>query len=106
MDRHCSDIPSLWQMPASGGQIEQLTKGAAGIARWSLDGKQIYFVGLREQANKIWQLSLSNRDERPVTDLAGKRGKLRVPGLATDGRYICFGWEDPLGDIWVAEIGR
>jgi len=100
------EMPRVWQIPASGGQIEQLTKGAAGIARWSLDGKQIYFVGLQAQANNIWQLSLSNRDERPITDLAGKRGQLGVPGLATDGQYIYFTWQDPLGDIWVADIGR
>jgi Tol biopolymer transport system component len=98
-------MPGVWQIPASGGQVEQLAKGAAGIARWSPDGKQIYFVGLRAQANN-WQLSLSNRDERPITDLAGKRGNLGGPGLATDGRYIYFTWEDPLGDIWVADIGQ
>jgi len=101
-----NDMPRVWQIPASGGQTEQLTKGAALSARWSLDGKQIYFVGLREQANNIWQLSLSNRDERPVTDLAGKRGRLGGPGLATDGQHIYFTWEDPLGDIWVADIGQ
>ena len=103
-----NEVPHVWQIPASGGQIEQLTKGSAGIARWSLDGKSIYFVGLQAPPNNnnIWQLSLANRDERPVTDLAGKRGTLGIPGLATDGRYIYFTWQDPLGDIWVADIGQ
>jgi TolB protein len=96
----------LWQVPASGGQAEQLTKGESGIGRWSVDGKEVYFIGLRAQANNIWKLSLSSREERPVTALGGKRGQIGTPGLATDGTYLYFSWEEPLGDIWVADIIR
>jgi hypothetical protein len=29
---------------------------------------------------------------------------LGAEGLATDGRFIYFTWEESRGDIWVAEI--
>jgi Tol biopolymer transport system component len=94
----------LWLVPASGGQAEQLTNGETGIGRWSIDGKEVYFIGLRSQANNIWRLSLSNREEHPVTALSGKRGQFGGPALATDGKFLYFSWEEPLGDIWVADI--
>jgi eukaryotic-like serine/threonine-protein kinase len=95
----------LWLVPASGGQAEQLTSGEANIGRWSIDGKEVYFIGLGALANNIWKLSLSNREERrPVTALSGKRGQIGGPGLATDGKFLYFSWEEPLGDIWVADI--
>jgi Tol biopolymer transport system component len=94
----------LLQVPASGGQPEQLTKGEAGIGRWSVDGKEVYFTGFRAQASNIWKLALSSREEQPITALTGKRGQIGGPGLATDGTYLYFSWEEPLGDIWVADI--
>jgi Tol biopolymer transport system component len=96
--------PQLWRVPASGGQPEQLTKGSAYTARWSPDGKQIYFIGFGDRANNIWTLSLGNREERPVTALTGRRGELGSLGLATDGRSIYFTWGETRGDIWVADI--
>jgi TolB protein len=94
----------LWLIPATGGQPERLSKGEATIGRWSPDGRQIYFVGGGAQADNLWQLSLSNREERPLTALAGKRGRAGAAGLATDGKYLYFTWEESVGDIWAADI--
>src|SRR5262249_55803353 len=95
----------LWQVPASGGQAEQLTKNEAVLGRWSVDGREVYFIGQKAlAANNILKLSLSSREERPVTALSGKRGQIGGPGLATDGKYVYFSWREPLGDIWVADI--
>lgn len=94
----------LWRVSASGGQAERLTKGVGSLPRWSLDGKQIYFIGVGDRANNVWTLSMGNRQERPVTALAGRRGVLGALGLATDGRYIYFTWEESRGDIWAAGI--
>jgi len=96
----------LWQIPAMGGQPQPLTQGEAAIGRWSPDGKSIYFVGSRRNQpnNNIWQLSLSNRQERPLTALTGKRGYVGGAALATDGRYLYFSWEESIGDIWAADI--
>jgi Tol biopolymer transport system component len=94
----------LWRIPATGGQPERLSKGEAAIGRWAPDGRQIYFVGWGAQANNIWQIALSNREERPLTALVGKRGQTGGAGLATDGKYLYFTWEESVGDIWAADI--
>jgi TolB protein len=94
----------LWRVPASGGPVERLTSGAGNHPRWSRDGKQIFFVGLEDRRGNIWSLSLATRQERPVTAFTGRPGKLATTALATDGRSLYFGWEDPRGDIWVADV--
>ncbi|MFO7734338.1 MAG: protein kinase [Candidatus Aminicenantes bacterium] len=99
-----SGVTRIWRIPASGGTPEPLTKGEGRLARWSIDGKRIYFIGLGDRLNNVWSLSLESREERPVIALAGKRGRLGTLGLATDGRFIYFTWEEKRGDIWVADI--
>jgi hypothetical protein len=42
--------------------------------------------------------------EGVLTDLEGRRGHLGTQGLATDGRYLYFRWEEELGDIWVMDV--
>jgi len=82
-----------------------LTENEGGIARWSSDGKWIYFLGWTDQVpSDIWSLSVDSRKAKPVTALTGRRGQLGELGLATDGRYVYFTWEEPRGDIWVADI--
>lgn len=44
--------------------------------------------------------------ERPVTDLLGKRGYLEGLSLATDGRCLHFTWGEDLSDIWVLDVVR
>jgi len=92
------------RIPVSGAPSEQLTKRAAACPRWSTDGKHIYFIGRGDAAAAIWALSVDSRQERPITALTGRRGRLSPYGLATDGRDVFFLWEEPRGDIWVADI--
>lgn len=94
----------LWRVLASGGQPERLTKGAGTQPRWSVDGKHIYYIGGGDRKDQVWVLSLRDGQERPATALTGRRGVLGAEGLATDGRFIYFTWEESRGDIWVAEI--
>ena len=94
----------LWLVPAAGGQVEPLTRGEAYSPRWSLDGTEVYFNGFGDRKNNVWALSIANGEERPVTALSGRRGKLGNIGLATDGQFIYFTWEESHGDIWVADI--
>jgi TolB protein len=94
----------LWRVPAAGGPVERLTNGAAYTPRWSADGKQIFSIGYGDRANNVWVLSVGNRQERPVTALAGRYGTLGLTGLATDGRSVYFTWEERHGDIWVADV--
>lgn len=94
----------IWRVPASGGPPERLTKGQGRLARWSVDGERIYFIGLGDRLNNIWSLSLESGEERPETSLEGRRGCLGTLGLATDGRFLYFTWEESRGDIWVADL--
>jgi Tol biopolymer transport system component len=95
-------IRRLWRLPASGGRAERLTEGAGWCPRWSPDGKQIYFIG--GELDKILVLDLGTRHERPVTALTGRSGWLGDASLATDGQTLYFAWEEPRGDIWVADV--
>jgi Tol biopolymer transport system component len=94
----------LWRVPASGGQAERLTKGHVYFHRWSLDGKQIYYIESVEDATKISALSIDSRQERAVATLIGRRGFPGDVALATDARYLYFAWGQERGDIWVADI--
>ena len=66
--------------------------------------RQNFFIGARERSGNIWALPHSDKSERPLTDLAGKRGGLGPDGLATNGEYIHFRWKDDIGDIWVMDV--
>jgi len=94
----------LWRVPASGGSAERLTTRVARCPRWSRDGRQIYFLGAEGGSQDVWSLSVDTRQERPVTALTGRRGKLGLSGLATDGRFFYFTWVEPRADIWIADI--
>jgi Tol biopolymer transport system component len=96
-------VPRLWRVPAGGGEPERFTQGAANFFRWSPDGKRIYFFGAGERSGDVWVRSLSDGTERPLTDLSGRPGTLGLFGLATDGKYIYFTWQEDLGDIWVMD---
>jgi Tol biopolymer transport system component/tRNA A-37 threonylcarbamoyl transferase component Bud32 len=96
----------LWLIPAAGGEPERLTEREGRTPRWSTDGEQIYFLGQGESKDTVWALSLAGREVRPVTAFTGRLGELGGSGLATDGRFIYFTWQESRGDIWVADILR
>lgn len=98
-------VQRLWRVPALGGAVEAVTQGPAGFSVWSPDRDQIFFLGDGERAGNIWGVSLEDAQERPVTDFAGKRGKLAPFALATDGRQLFFTWQEDLGDLWVMDVG-
>ncbi len=93
----------VWRVPSAGGPVEQLTDGPAWYFRWSSD-KRIVFNGAGERANSIWVRSLDARQERPITALTGRRGRIGTWGLATDDRFVYFVWVEERGDIWVADL--
>jgi hypothetical protein len=39
-----------------------------------------------------------------LADLAGRRGALGTQALSTDDQFIYFQWEEPTGDLWVADL--
>jgi len=96
----------IWRVPAAGGDPEplRLTSGPGVDPRWSLDGTLLFFTGVNDREGDLWALSLEDGSERPMTDLAGKRGSLHSVCLATDGQYLYFCWDENLGDIWVMDV--
>ncbi len=101
-----SGIERVWRLPAAGGEAEMLGGGPVYTHRWSPDGKHIYMTGLSERADSIWEMATDGTQERPVTDLRGKRGYLESLSLATDGHYLYFTWGEDLSDIWVMDVVR
>jgi Tol biopolymer transport system component len=115
--RQVTNVPSTDSRPAwspdgkwlvfrTGRDPEPLTEGTAvGLATynpvWSRGGKQIYFLG----ATNLWVVSAEGGAEHPMTDLAGRPGRLGFNALATDGHFLYFAWREDVGagDIWVME---
>jgi Tol biopolymer transport system component/tRNA A-37 threonylcarbamoyl transferase component Bud32 len=92
-----------WGVPASGGRPEALFSGRVpgGHRRLSPDRQTLYF----SRGGQHWGLSVRDGRERPVTALSGRAGRLDT-AIATDGRYLYFGWAEDRGDLWVMDVGR
>ena len=90
----------LRRIPASGGDPELLTQGRDSPPCIAMDGETIYF----HRDNNIRAVSIDGTTERRVTDFQGKYGHLGTYALATDGRYLYFGWEEEKGDLWVMDV--
>ena len=96
---------ALYRILASGGDAEVLANNIGALSqRWSRDGKQIFYIGRGESAGNLWAISVEDGTERALTDLEGRRGQLGSRGLATDGHYLYFRWDEDLGDIWVMDV--
>lgn len=93
-----------WLVPVAGGEQERLTGREGSVPRWSPDGERIYFLGLAASMDTVWATSVSSREEWPVTALAGRPGHMGSVGLAVDEEYVYFTWQEPRGDIWVADL--
>lgn len=94
----------LWLVPAAGGEPERLTGREASVPRWSPDGEHVYYVGMGTSADTVWAVHMESREERPVTAFAGRPGHMGTMGLAVDEEFLYFTWEEPRGDIWVADL--
>ena len=96
--------PRLFEVTIDGGGLRPLTQGAAATAAWSRDGKVLFFHSTADRAPNIWALSMADRREFQVTDLAGRAGNMVGNTLATDGRYLYFAWSEAESDLWVADV--
>ncbi|HXV60216.1 MAG TPA: protein kinase [Vicinamibacteria bacterium] len=91
----------LWRVAAEGGEPERLSERPGARPFFSPGGREILFNGLN---NNVWALSLDDRSERQITDLADKRGELGFYALATDGQYLYFTWVEDRSDIWTMDV--
>jgi TolB protein len=98
----------LWRVPAAGGERQLILHQAGFPLRWSRDGKSLYFIGFGNPgivgAPNIWAASADGEIKRQITDLTGRRGNPSPNVLMIDERYLYFGWNEQMGDIWVMDI--
>ena len=94
----------LWVVPVRGGPARRVGDGPGETPRWSPDGTQVFFVGIGEREGNLWSVSWPDGRERPVTQLAGRRGHLVLSTPATDGPHLFFSWEEDLGDLWIMDV--
>ena len=87
---------------SAGGESEFLTDARG--AKWSSDGKRVFYAGRVERADNLWAITVENGSERPMTDLVGRPGTLQHYCLTVDSQYLYFCWQEDLGDIWVMDV--
>jgi Tol biopolymer transport system component len=97
--------PYLHRVPAAGGEPEVLGKSqvVTSGARFSSDGKELYFVGQHDLSHNLWALSLEEGSRYSLANVAGRTGTLGW-GVDTDGEYIYFTWAEETGDLWVMDV--
>src|SRR5689334_8520731 len=69
--------PAPVKLPAS--------EGGASSARWSADGKSIYYMSSRSGSSQVWRTDLVSRNSTKVTDLPFDVGSYRV---SPDGKTL------------------
>jgi TolB protein len=93
----------IFRVPAEGGEPEQITKlGGGGLSRWSRDGESLYYP----QGQQLWEADLTTGVERQLTDFSGRPGSVGTFGLATDGAYLYFTWQESQADLWIMDVVR
>lgn len=90
--RNAMPPSTLWIVPATGGQPQQLTQpgkplGGHGAPSWSPDGKRIVFDVNDWGSSELYSLSL---DDRIVTHLEVGTHAASDPIYASDGRSVYF----------------
>ena len=97
----------LWMMLATGRESAAMMRIGPDLDvldfGWSPDGHQIYF---KVFGRGLWELSVAEGSIRQLIDLKGRYGAFELSGLATDGQYLYFPWEEDTGDLWVMDVEK
>ncbi|OQC41573.1 MAG: Prolyl tripeptidyl peptidase precursor [Acidobacteria bacterium ADurb.Bin051] len=82
----------LWLVGTDGQGLRQLTTDPAGDfgARWSPDGKTIYFLSTRSGSSQVWRLPVAGGEPQQVTDLPLDVANLIV---SPDGSRLVYSLE-------------
>jgi len=70
----------------------------------SREGRMLLYGVVRNGVTGFSAIVAGQPNEVRVADLTGRRGSLGASTLSTDGLYIYFEWEEPTGDLWVADL--
>jgi Tol biopolymer transport system component len=98
---------SLFRVARGGGQPSLLSPAIQQTyaARFSHDGRSIYYHVIDASKSQAWKLSLSDGTISRLTQLEGRRGRLGYIA-STDDRYMYFTWYEDDGDIWVMDVAK
>ena len=101
------DDGRLYRVAREGGQPSLLSSSIqqAYGARFSRDGRSIYYQVIDGRASQAWKLSLSDGKISRLTQLEGRRGRLGYIA-SSDDRYMYFTWYEDDGDIWVMDVAK
>lgn len=86
-------VSQLWLLALDGkSEPRQLTSGKASSssARFSSDGKHVYFLSARSGSMQLWRIALSGGEAQQMSELPLDIGSFK---LAPDGRRIAFSME-------------
>ncbi len=79
----------IYLIAIDGSGLRQLTTSPASDtqARWSPDGRSLFFISTRSGSPQVWRLSLDGGEPEPITRLPLGVDALRV---SPDGKYLLF----------------
>jgi Tol biopolymer transport system component len=108
------DADDLHVAPAAGGPTFLLfRRGMAGAAvdpasaRWSPDGRQVYFLGIdSEGRSSFWSIPSAGGTPTLIVRFDEPGRETNRSEFATDGMRLYFTLAETDGDVWVADIGR
>jgi Tol biopolymer transport system component len=89
-------------VPAARGSIEPFLEDGWDPV-WSSDGGRVRFVAERNGHANVYERTARKADDRQLTDLIGRRGRL-ASLVASDGEYLYFTWREDHGDLWVMDV--
>ena len=92
-------MSNLFELPMSGGQAKQLTKGMGfdSQPKYSPDGSKVAFISDRDGGENIWILDLESMETEQRTE--GKNYRMQGPTWTNDGNYIIAARADLRGGV-------
>ena len=94
----------IWRVPVNGGEPQRMTPESSTRPWITRDKRMLLYRAVRNGVAGFSAMVEGKTGEIRLADLAGRRGALGTQALSTDDQFIYFQWEEPTGDLWVADL--